>query len=151
MTRKKLTIPAGARRPFHSFQRPLPPMTAAASVRLKIVYWHLLCHISTVLALPFTPSTFLRLDVVSRDVIVNNSTGVPQIFDSSTEQIIPQGPATDGSGTNFSLPAVIWIVFCFAIGIPMAVAGIRGWRLTTGVGIGLPAAACCMPPPIFSR
>jgi hypothetical protein len=34
-------------------------------------------------------------------------------------------------------PALIWVSFSFVIGLPMAFAGLRGWRLTTGVGVGL--------------
>jgi len=72
-----------------------------------------------------------------RDFTLNNATGTLQAFDPNTQQVIPQGPATDGSGSGFDPTALIWIVFTLVIGVPMAVAGIRGWRLTTGVGIGL--------------
>jgi Domain of unknown function (DUF4203) len=116
--------------------------TVAASVRLiKCFYWLVLCDIVIcALALPFIPSSFPQL--VPRGIVVNNSSGTVQVFDSTTEQEILQGPATDGSGTNFSLAAAIWLVFCFVVGIPMAIAGIRGWRVTIGIGIGLSAAAC---------
>jgi len=114
-----------------------------ASVRLQLLYWLVFCNIFTsALSLPFIPLSVPQL--VPRGVVVNNSSGTIRVFDSSTDQPIPQGPATDGGGTNFSVPAVIWLAFCFVIGAPMAFAGVRGWRLTTGVGIGLPAAACCM-------
>jgi hypothetical protein len=133
----------GARhgRPSHSFPLSSAMGAVAASVRLlKLFYWLLLCDIVTcALALP---SSFPQL--VPRNIIINNSSSTIEVFDSTTDQAILQGSATDGSGTNFSIPAVIWLVFCFVIGIPMVIAGIRGWRLTIGVGIGLPAAVCCM-------
>lgn len=115
---------------------------AAAAVRLRLLYWLLLCDIVTsTVALPFITS---NPQFVSRDIIINNSSGTIQIFDSTTDQAILQGPATDGSGTNFSIPAMLWLAFCFVVGIPMTIAGIRGWRITIGVGIGLPATVCCM-------
>lgn len=78
-----------------------------------------------------------------RGFVINNSTGTPQVFDSVTQQPIPQGPATDGGGTGFDISAIIWLAFSFAVGTPMAIAGIHLWRITTGVGIGLAAAVCC--------
>lgn len=110
----------------------------AVSVRLQLLYWIFLCDIfNSTLALPFIPSSIPQ--IISRDIIIGNNSGFIQVFDTVTEQAIPQGPAIDGSGTN---SAVIWLVFCFVIGVPMSIAGIRGWRLTIGVGIGLSATAC---------
>ncbi|KAG6871791.1 hypothetical protein C0995_016592 [Termitomyces sp. Mi166 len=77
-----------------------------------------------------------------RGFVINNSTGTPQVFNPVTQQFIPQGPATDGGGTGFDISAIIWLAFSFVVGVPMAIAGIRLWRLTTGVGIGLAAAVC---------
>ena len=75
--------------------------------------------------------------------ILNNHTGQLEAFNPITQQRIPQGPATDGGGHDFNGPAILWIIFSFVIGPPMAFAGIRGWRLTTGVGLGLVATLCC--------
>ena len=75
--------------------------------------------------------------------LINNVTGQPQVFNPATQQPIPQAPASDGAGTGFSPPAVLWIVFCSLVGVPLALAGIRGWRFTTGAGVGLAAAVCC--------
>lgn len=75
--------------------------------------------------------------------ILNNHTGQLQAFNPITQQRIPQGPATDAGGQDFDGPAILWIIFSFVIGPPMAFAGIRGWRLTTGVGLGLAATVCC--------
>ncbi|KAL0072522.1 hypothetical protein AAF712_000285 [Marasmius tenuissimus] len=73
--------------------------------------------------------------LTSREAIVSKAPdGSVQVIDSSTNQAIPQGPATDGSGADFSLPAIIWLVYCLFMGLPLALAGIRGWRLTTGAG-----------------
>lgn len=79
---------------------------------------------------------------------LNNVTGTLQVFNPTTQQPIAQGSASDGSGstsdtaTSFTAPALLWIGFCFLVGVPMAFAGIRGWRLTTGVGIGLATSVC---------
>ncbi|KAJ3571731.1 hypothetical protein NP233_g3559 [Leucocoprinus birnbaumii] len=57
----------------------------------------------------------------------------------NTNTPVPQGPSTDGSGQNFNAPAAIWMIFTLVTGIPLTFAGFRGWRLTTGVGVGLAA------------
>lgn len=75
--------------------------------------------------------------------MLNNASGIPQVFKPSTGQLIPQGAATDGGGLGFDPPAIIWIAFSFLIGIPMSLAGLRGWRFTTGVGVGVAASVCC--------
>ncbi|KAJ7072826.1 hypothetical protein C8F01DRAFT_1243852 [Mycena amicta] len=74
--------------------------------------------------------------LIPRSFTVNNDTGTLQVFDSKGN-VVSQGDATDGSGSNFDLPALIWIGFSLFIGVPMAIAGIRGWRLTTGIAIGI--------------
>ena len=74
--------------------------------------------------------------------IISNNSGTVEVFDPSTLSPIPQAPATDGGGSDFDPPALIWIAFSLGIGIPMAFAGIRGWRLTTGTGIGLAVTIC---------
>jgi len=73
---------------------------------------------------------------------ISNVSGTVEVFDPNTHQSIPQAPATDGGGSGFDLPALIWIGFSLVIGIPMACAGIRGWRLTTGAGIGVTLTVC---------
>jgi hypothetical protein len=80
-------------------------------------------------------ATFIR----ARDAVFSNSSGIPQVFDGSTHATIPQGPASDGSGeSEKGSPApFIWMAFCFLVGVPMALAGVRGWRFTVGAGIGL--------------
>ncbi|KAG6816596.1 hypothetical protein H0H87_004822 [Tephrocybe sp. NHM501043] len=80
--------------------------------------------------------------LASRGFEINNSSGTPQIFNPTTQQFVPQGAATDGGGQGWDVPSIIWLVFSFVVGVPMAIAGIRLWRITTGVGIGLSAAVC---------
>jgi len=43
-------------------------------------------------------------------------------------------------------PAIIWVAFCALIGLPMALAGYRLWRFTTGVGVGLAGCVACKYP-----
>jgi len=119
-------------------------MTAAARPNnLLLSLWFILYQVSTqVLATPHSPSV---ANIYARKVdpiISYSSNGSVSILDPSTEEPIPQGPGTDGSGTNFSLPAIIWLVFLLVVGAPLAVAGIRGWRCTTGVATGLAAIVC---------
>jgi hypothetical protein len=108
--------------------------------------WLLLSLLSQVFAAPH-PSSSLNLvsHILARktDPIISHSlNGSIIVVDPSTQQAIPQGPGTDGGGSNFSLPAVIWIILLLALGAPLAVAGIRGWRATTGVAIGLGTMVC---------
>ncbi|KAI0827994.1 hypothetical protein BC628DRAFT_1317116 [Trametes gibbosa] len=64
------------------------------------------------------------------------------VINPETNQVIAQGSATDGGGVDFSVPAIIWLAFAFAVGAPLALIGIRLWRVTTGAGVGLAAAVC---------
>ena len=72
--------------------------------------------------------------------VVVTSGGNETVINPSTESVIAQGSGSDGSGVDFSLPAILWLAFTFAIGGPLALAGIRLWRITTGMGVGLAVA-----------
>lgn len=114
----------------------------AVLVRLRLISWIVFFHLlTTVLASPFVPTPTLHLNLAPRaNFVLNNATGELQVFNPTTRQPIPQGPATDGGGAGFNVAALIWIVFTFLVGLPMAFAGIRGWRFSTGIGIGLSGA-----------
>ncbi|KAF9047551.1 hypothetical protein BJ165DRAFT_1108881 [Panaeolus papilionaceus] len=76
--------------------------------------------------------------LVPRDrFIIANLTSGLQVLDPVTRQAIPQGPGTDGAGKDFDAAALIWLAFGFLVGLPLALAGIRGWWVTTGIGLGL--------------
>jgi hypothetical protein len=77
------------------------------------------------------------------NVIITNTNGTVVVYSPLTGNEIPQGLATDGSGSGFSLPAILWIAFSFTVGVPLMLAGFRGWRLTTGAAIGLSVAVAC--------
>ncbi|KAJ7198575.1 hypothetical protein GGX14DRAFT_666096 [Mycena pura] len=81
----------------------------------------------------------LASPALPRSFTVTNQTGTPHVFDGSGYPVA-QGDATDGSGAAFNLPALIWIAVSLLVGVPMACAGIRGWRLTTAVGLGVASA-----------
>lgn len=49
----------------------------------------------------------------------------------------PTQSFSDGGGTGFNAPAIVWIVFASLLGFPLAFAGVRGWRITSGIGLGL--------------
>jgi hypothetical protein len=87
----------------------------------------------------------------TRGVIINDAAGNIVVFNSQTQQVIPQGSASDGGGSGFDAVAVLWMVLSFLLGIPLAAAGVRGWKLTLGVAIGLSTAGGCKYPyAIFS-
>ena len=50
---------------------------------------------------------------------------------------IVQGFATDGGGVGYDAPAILWIIITLVLGLPLAAAGVRGARLTSGAGLGL--------------
>ncbi|KIY74002.1 hypothetical protein CYLTODRAFT_365063 [Cylindrobasidium torrendii FP15055 ss-10] len=74
-------------------------------------------------------------------IVTTGSSGNITVLDSSTRQTVAQGPATDGADTSLTGPAsILWLGFSILVGAPMSLAGIRGWRLTTGVGAGVTMA-----------
>ncbi len=75
--------------------------------------------------------------VVTSDVGDNSS-----VINPITNQPIPQGAATDGGGTDLSIPAIIWLAYVFVTGVPLALAGFRLYRVTTGLGIGIGLTLC---------
>lgn len=76
-------------------------------------------------------------------VITYDSSGhITNVTDPTTMQEIAQGPATDGGGDGFSVPAIVWLAWSFAVGIPLMLGGIRLGRLTTGAAIGCAGAVC---------
>lgn len=104
------------------------------------------------LVLSFVSPT-LALPIVSRDIqnilqrsaIIENLGGDIIVVNSETSGLIAQGTATDGGGTGYDAPALIWLIVSFALGVPLAFAGVRGWRLTLGAGIGLAVGVCGKP------
>lgn len=52
------------------------------------------------------------------------------------------GLASDGAGTGFDVPAILWISFGLAVGLYLTLGGMRLWRITTALAIGLVAAFC---------
>lgn len=95
---------------------PMPPSSALASS-------------------PPSPPTLSR-----RGFVITNVTGTRQVINPDTRQLIPQTPASDAGGSGFDVTAVLWIVFGLLTGLPMALAGMRGWKLTMGIVLGLSSA-----------
>ncbi|KAF7297891.1 SET domain-containing protein [Mycena chlorophos] len=107
----------------------------AGDFRAPLVWpWLLL----TLLQIPIASVNALPTDlpILPRSFTISNASGTVEVFDSNGNPVA-QGAATDGSGSGFDLPALIWIGFSLLIGGFMAIAGIRGWRITTGAAIGL--------------
>ena len=113
-------------------------------LRCFTFFWCFRLAYASPVVLPFLSNTLITRSAP----IISNATGHPVVFNPNTQQQIPQSPASDGAGKNFSPPAILWIGFCSLVGPPLAIAGVRGWRITTGVGIGLSAAVCCTSPVI---
>ncbi|KAL0955701.1 hypothetical protein HGRIS_001922 [Hohenbuehelia grisea] len=115
----------------------------AVSPRLKTCIFLLLVQILSACASPLPYHTLSGPLSPRAGPIIRNTTGTAEVLDPNTRGFVPQGPATDGGGSaNFNIPNIIWIVFSLLVGIPIAFAGIRGWRWTTGTGVGLACAVC---------
>ncbi|KLO14870.1 hypothetical protein SCHPADRAFT_939150 [Schizopora paradoxa] len=65
-----------------------------------------------------------------------NESGIITIY-SANGDFITQGTATDGGGVGSNGPAILWILFGIFLGLPLAGAGIRLGRYSTGMGFGL--------------
>lgn len=110
----------------------------------QLVSPYLLLMSTPVLAAPFPkilsrpPTNMTCLQARDRYILRNDTlSGQLIAINPNTLQPVPQGLSTDGSGQGFNAPAVIWIVLVLAIGVPLSFAGLRGLRLTSGVGVGL--------------
>ena len=80
-------------------------------------------------------------------VVVSSQAGDnTTVINPSTDQVIAQGPGTDGGGSGPA--AIIWLVFVFVVGIPPALTGVRLWRFTTGMAVGLALTVCGTSPSI---
>ncbi|EPT00405.1 hypothetical protein FOMPIDRAFT_1049725 [Fomitopsis schrenkii] len=70
------------------------------------------------------------------DLQVNvSSDGIVTVWNGNTT--VAQGAATDGGGSGYNAPAVLWIIYCFLLGVPLVIGGLMLPRITTGVAIGL--------------
>ena len=81
-------------------------------------------------------------DAVIRDVVVDETSGT--VVDSKDQRRIDQGSASDGAGSGFNVPAVLWISFGLAVGLYLTVGGMRLWRMTTAFALGIVSAFCGM-------
>ena len=70
------------------------------------------------------------------DLQVNiSSDGIVTVWNGNTT--VAQGAATDGGGSGYNAAAVLWIIYCFLLGVPLVLGGLMLPRITTGIAIGL--------------
>ncbi|THH06275.1 hypothetical protein EW145_g4200 [Phellinidium pouzarii] len=99
--------------------------------------WFLFCLLSfTLLVVDARPSAFSN----GTSDILSNVAGTFNVTDPDTGIEVPQGSASDGAGSGMNVPAIIWIICAFVVGVPIATAGVRLGRFTSGVGLGLAVA-----------
>ena len=96
-------------------------------------------------ALPTHPSggstiIYPIIHAVVRYSIVDDASGT--VVNSVDQSIIGQGSASDGAGSGFDLPAILWLSFGLAAGLYLTLGGIRLWRMTTALAIGMVFALC---------
>ncbi|KAL6305153.1 hypothetical protein BKA93DRAFT_817104 [Sparassis latifolia] len=77
-----------------------------------------------------------------RGPYISHANGTTSVIDPNSGSIIAQGSPSDGSGHDFSAPAIIWIVYSFAVGVPLAFVGLRLLRFTSGTGLGVLLTVC---------
>ncbi|CCM05218.1 uncharacterized protein FIBRA_07428 [Fibroporia radiculosa] len=106
------------------------------AVRRHVLYtltWLLLSIVNSAYASPLSYNFSPRTD----PSVSTASNGTVTVTDPATGSAIPQGTASDGSGSGLSAVAIIWIVYCLLLGVPLTFCGIFLRRVTTGVAIGL--------------
>ena len=77
---------------------------------------------------------------VTRELVVDEDAGT--VVDTNTQRRIDQGSASDGAGSGFNIPAVLWLSFGLAVGLYLTLGGMRLWRMTTAIAIGLILTIC---------
>ena len=115
----------------------------------------ILCtFLSSTFAAPAS-STHLTHSLFRRgnDAIIKGTLPNITALDPITFAPIPQTVPTDGGGPGgFTAPHIIWLGFGAVIGLPLLTVGVRGYRMTTGTGMGLLLAAAreslTSPPPV---
>ncbi|KAF8141177.1 hypothetical protein EV363DRAFT_1247662 [Boletus edulis] len=112
----------------HSFSRSLALVLAARFIRGVSAAAHVLA--GQQLARVHDPNVIFDI----------SDNGTTVVYSPVTGDQIPQGLATDGSGSGFSTSAILWIIFSFVVGAPLLFAGFRGRRLTLGAAVGVAAA-----------
>ncbi|KAI6029391.1 hypothetical protein BKA83DRAFT_680330 [Pisolithus microcarpus] len=123
-----------------------------ACFRLRLFSSHFLHYLScaflAALAIPGAAAKYDTIvasngEILQRlqdpNVAFINSNGTIIVYSLTTGEEIPQGLASDGSGSGLDACALAWIVFSFTVGLPLLFLGIRGWRFTTAAAIGLAA------------
>lgn len=105
--------------------------------RLPLSFCVLFAAVTTAACLPHSSQQLPHSPFSKRhDLISKFDNGTFFVPDPVTQQPLPQGSASDGGGSGFDAPAIIWLVWSFAVGGPLLLAGIRLSRVTTGFAIG---------------
>ena len=77
---------------------------------------------------------------VTRDIVVDEDSAT--VVNSADQSRIDQGSVSDGAGSGFDVPAVLWLSFGLAVGLYLTLGGMRLWRMTTAFAIGIAFAFC---------
>ena len=76
----------------------------------------------------------------TQDVVVDEVSS--PAMNSVDQNGIDTGSASDGAGSGFDVPAVLWLSFGLTVGLFLTLGGMRFWRMTTALAIGLVLAFC---------
>lgn len=69
-------------------------------------------------------------------ILGHDADGNLRAVSEGTREPIEQAPATNGAGSGFDAPAVMWLGFCIVVGAPMMLVGYRIGRIAAGVAVG---------------
>lgn len=75
------------------------------------------------------------IDAPTQVLAADNSSGTA--VNGMGQSTINSGFASDGAGSGFNVPMVLWLSFGLAIGLFFTLGGMRLWRITTALAIGL--------------
>jgi len=106
----------------------------------QVLLWSTTTASASPIAGPSLAVTQVGAPVVGPNFNASNTNPTPSVL-----------PPTNGGGQGFSPPAVLWVIFCALVGPPLVIAGVRGWKVTSGVGIGLSLAILCQCPDFALR
>ena len=76
----------------------------------------------------------------SRGLVAGIRSGSP--VNGMGQSRVNSGSASDGAGSGFDVPMVLWLSFGPAVGLFLTLGGMRLWRATKALAIGLGIALC---------
>lgn len=110
------------------------PIIQRHFILLWIITGHVL-NVPYVLSCPLSQTG--RLVILPRGVAIERMDENTTVLTFDTNLPVTRSAASDGGGSGFSAPSILWLAFTLTGGFFLALVGLRGWRITLGVALGL--------------